>query len=80
MATVTITPPRRRVVHRRSALDKAYDAVLADLPVEIRPAVRAYAEAKRAEYDARSALSTELTRHGLRWMPVDDLARSLAFA
>jgi hypothetical protein len=69
MATQTTVQPAssgRRVVRRRArpALDEAYDA-LAGLPPEIRPEIIAYADAKQAEYEARSVLSTEMTRHGV---------------
>jgi len=80
-STVRPSGSRRRVVRRaRPTLDKAYDVVLADFPIEIRPAIRQYAETMRAEFDARSALSTQMTSHGLRWYQVDQVARELAFS
>jgi hypothetical protein len=55
----------------------AYDTALSELPLEVRPAVRAYAEARRAEYEARSALSDLMITHRLRWLDVERLARTL---
>jgi hypothetical protein len=59
MATVTSRHRSRRVVRRRAqaALDRSYDAVLAELPVEVRPLVRAYANNLRQGMEIRSALS-----------------------
>jgi hypothetical protein len=76
----TVQQPRlgRRVV-RRSAIDQAADTALAELPAEVRPAVIAYVDAKRAEYEARLALSSLMTRNGLRWRDVDVIAHKLAF-
>jgi hypothetical protein len=78
----TVNKPRtgRRVVRRgEGTLDQAWSTVLADLPPEMRPAMRAYVEAKRAEFDARDALSTLATRHGVRWYQLNNLAQKLAF-
>jgi hypothetical protein len=82
-AQVTAQPSRsgRRVVRRaRPTLNQAHDEALSGLPPEVRPAVIAYADAKRAEFEARSALSGEMIRHGLHWYEVDCLAQKLAFA
>jgi hypothetical protein len=43
------------------------------------PAMRAYIEARRAEYEARLALGTALTQNGLRWSAVDRLAHKLTY-
>jgi len=51
----------RRVV-RRGALDKAYDTLLAELPVEARPAMRAWVEARSAEWAARCELENAMIR------------------
>lgn len=80
--SASVTRPRagRRVVRRRqSTLDQAWATVLADLPPEMRPAMVAYVDAKRAEYDARNALSDLATRHGVRWLQLNDVAQRLAF-
>lgn len=82
MITSTVHQPRsgRRVVRRRRpALDAAYDVALSELPPELRPAMVAYVTAKRHEYEARLVLSTAMTRHGVRWHQVDDIARHLAY-
>jgi hypothetical protein len=53
---------------------------LAELPAELRQPVIDYADAKRAEHAARSALSAELTRDGYRWRDVDLVGNKLAVA
>ena len=75
------TPSSGRLVRRRArpALDDAWETALSELPPEVRPLLRAWVEARRAEFDARSALSSEMTGHGLRWREVDKVARELAF-
>jgi hypothetical protein len=60
-STVRSTGGRRVVRRRRPALDAAIDTALSDLPVELRRPLIAYADAKRAEYESRSALSTLMT-------------------
>ena len=52
---------------------------MVDLPPEMRPAMGAYVDAKRAEFEARDALSTLATRHGVRWYQLNNLAQKLAF-
>jgi hypothetical protein len=61
-------------------LERAYDRALQELPAELRPMVVKYADAKRAEYDARSELSAAMTRCGVKWLDVDNAAHRLAFA
>jgi hypothetical protein len=80
--TVSSAPSGRRVVRRRArpTFDKAWDIALAELPPEIRPAMRAYVEAKQAEFAARSALSTAMTGCGIRRYQVDRLAHELTYA
>jgi hypothetical protein len=53
--------------------------VLVNLPPEMRPAMVAYVGAKRAEFEARDALSTLATRHGVKWYELDGLSQKLAF-
>ena len=80
MSTVQ-SGPRRRVVRRaRPTLDVAWDTALSELPPEIRPMVRRYAENMRDGQEIRSALSSQMTRHGLKWWTVDNIARDLAFS
>ena len=81
LGTVQPSRPGRRVVRRRArpALEAAYTTVLGELPVAFHPVMIAYVEAKRAEFDARSALSSQMTLHGLRWHQIDRIARELAF-
>ena len=67
---------RRRA---RPTLDAAIDTALAEFDPALRPAIMAYVTAKRHEYEARLALSTAMTRHGVRWHQVDDIARHLAY-
>ncbi|HSZ43995.1 MAG TPA: hypothetical protein VK823_01580 [Streptosporangiaceae bacterium] len=45
----------------------------------MRPAMVAYVGAKRAEFEARDALSTLATRHGVKWYELDGLSQKLAF-
>lgn len=79
-ATVKTSRTGLRVVRRpRPTVDQAWATVLADLPAEVQPAMRRYAEAMRAEFDARSALSSLMTRHGLKWHQIDRLAHTLAY-
>jgi hypothetical protein len=61
-------------VVRRPAADKA----LSELPIEMRPAVLEYVAARRAEHDARQALSSLMTRFGYRWREVDALATKVS--
>lgn len=78
--TVPLSRPTRRVVRdARQTLDAAWDVALAELPTELRPLVRKYAETNQAAYAARYELSTALTRSGsgIRWADVDRLVRSL---
>ena len=78
--TVRPAGPGRRAVRRaRPALDESIDVVLAEFDPALRPAIIAYADAKRAEYEARSALSTEMTRHGVRWRAVDAITGKLVY-
>jgi hypothetical protein len=72
-------PPRRRVVRRRSTLERAYGTVLGDLPEELRPLVLAYVDNMREGQRVRSELTTALSRTGLRWRDVDTAARELAY-
>ena len=77
--TVRPTHNARRTT-RRSALDKAYDIALADIPPEIRPLLAAYAENMRQGQEIRSALSNAMARSGgVKWLTVDAAARELAF-
>jgi hypothetical protein len=79
-STVQPTRSGRRVVRQaRPALDDAINVVLAEFDPALRPAIIAYADAKRAEYEARSALSTEMTRHGVRWRAVDAITGKLVY-
>jgi hypothetical protein len=58
MTMDTVRTPGRRVVRpRRSAEDRAYDPILADVPVELRPALE-HAAGKRAEFTRRQELQT----------------------
>jgi hypothetical protein len=70
----------RRVVRRkRPALDSAYDVALSGLPVELRQPMITYVAAKRAEFEARQALSVLMSSHGRRWLEIDAIARELAY-
>lgn len=71
----------RRVVRRRArpAIDKALAVAFEGLPPDIWPELLAYADAKRAEYAGRQALSTAMTRHGVRWHQVNDTVRELVY-
>ncbi len=78
MTTVSVTVPRRRVVRRaRPTLEQAWDVVLAELPIELRPLVRRYAENMREGQQIRAELGTAMTRNGTRWLDVDRLVQSL---
>ena len=78
--TVQPTQSGRRVVRcKRPTLDEATGAALGDLPVDLRQPLINYADAKRAEYDARSALSALLTKNRMRWREIDDVVRELTY-
>jgi hypothetical protein len=79
MTTASVTAPRRRAVRRRArpSLDTAYDTALSELPPELRVALQIWVEARRAEWAARAALSTLMTRHNYRWREIDRIARQL---
>lgn len=79
-STVKAHPSRRRVVQRRGTLDRAYDIALADLPPELRPAIITWIEARRTEYELRSALQTQMSRNNLRWGQVEKIGRELAYS
>lgn len=68
------------VRRRRPTLDEAYGVALSELPVELRQPMITYVAAKRAEFEARQALSTLMPRHGCRWPEIDAIARDLAYA
>jgi hypothetical protein len=82
MAT-TVQPGRtRRVVRRRArpALDAAYDVALSELPPEIRPLVRRYAETMAEGQQIRSDLTmAKVPYPALKWTDIDAIARALAF-
>lgn len=79
-STVQAAGPGRRVVRRKPpALDDAWATVLADFDPALRPAIIEYADAKRAEYEARQSPSAELTRAGCRWRDVDPVVNKLLF-
>jgi hypothetical protein len=67
------------VVRRRAqpTLDRAYEIVLAEMPVELRPLIIRYVDNMREGIEIRSALTTAMTRANLRWTTVDQVARSL---
>jgi hypothetical protein len=73
--TMTTTRGRRRVVRRaprQPALDQAWATVLAPFPTELHGAIRTYAEARRIEYAAWSALTSAKCRHPeVRWHMID---------
>ena len=77
----TVRPAGRRVVRRRArpALDDAWATVLADFDPALRPAIIEYADAKRAEYEARQSLSAELIKTGVKWRTVDEVTRPLVY-
>jgi hypothetical protein len=52
-----------RGVVRRSALDTSWDIALADFPPELHPHIPRYYEARRAEQQARGALTVAKARH-----------------
>ncbi|MGB6454796.1 MAG: hypothetical protein WBH47_09940 [Streptosporangiaceae bacterium] len=60
-----------RTVVRRSALDKAWDMVLADFPVELHPHLRRYVETRNAANEARGALTLAKAGHGIEWYVID---------
>lgn len=79
-STAQPRPTGKRVVRRRRpGLNEAYDAALSDLSPELRPAMIAWVDAWRAEFEARQALSTLMTRHSVKWLDADRIARELAF-
>jgi len=78
-STVKPTGSRRRVVRRRAAIDEAVDTALSEFDPELRPKIIAYADAKRAEFEARSALSSEMTRHGVRWRSIDAVTSKIVY-
>lgn len=53
---------------------------LSELPPEIRPLVRQYAENMQDGAEIRSKLGSAMTTAGLRWHQVDRLAHELAYA
>jgi hypothetical protein len=65
MNTSTASPPTsgRRVVRRRAqpTLDRAYEIVLAEMPVELRPLIIRYVDNMREGIEIRSALTTAMT-------------------
>ncbi len=65
----------RRPARRESALEKACVTALADVPIEVRPSLIAWVDARSAEWDTRLKLSTEMTHHGLRWYQIEAIAR-----
>jgi hypothetical protein len=67
------------VRRRRPALDEAVDAALADFDPALRPAIIAYIDAKRAEYQSRQALSAEMIKTSTRWRDVDRIAAQLLY-
>ena len=76
MSTVSHRPTRRVV--RRSAIDKAYDVLLADVSPAVRPALIKYAEAQAAFIRARDDLTLAKIHYPeLRWSLLDQLAREL---
>lgn len=81
MYTGTVNPlrPRRRVIHRRSTLERAYSTVLGDIPEELRPLVVAYADNMRESQRVRSELTMALSKTELRWRDIDPAARELAY-
>jgi hypothetical protein len=60
-----------RTVVRRGALDKAWDTVLADFPVEMWPAIRKYVETRRAANEARSELTMAKMPYRIEWYDID---------
>jgi hypothetical protein len=79
-STVRPAGSRRRVVRRRSAIDRAWDVALSELPAGLHQLVRQYATAKRAEYDARMALGSAMIGTDVRWRRVDDIVHKLVFS
>jgi hypothetical protein len=67
------------VVRRRAqpTLDRAYEIVLAEMPVELSPLIIRYVDNMREGIEIRSTLTTAMTRANLRWTTVDQVARSL---
>lgn len=73
-------PPRRRVVRRRSTLDRAYSAVLGDMPDELREPVCNYIETMNAATEARSELTMALSKTKVRWADVNKITTKLAYS
>lgn len=87
MATVRTSPTTRRVVRRRArpAVDREsrelslseLPPALSELPAELHLLVVRYADNLREGQEIRSALCTEMTRCGVRWWTVNNVAHKL---
>ncbi len=60
-----------RTVVRPGALDKAWDTVLADFPVQLRPHMRRYTESRRVLFEAKDALGLAKIPHRIDWDRID---------
>jgi hypothetical protein len=56
----------------------ADETAVSELPRELRSLVIRYVENMREGQEIRSSLSTEMTRTGLRWWDIDEVARTLS--
>lgn len=65
-----------RTVRRRGT---ARDSVLDGVPDELAQALLEYAGTTRAAMEARSRLSTALTRHRMSWLEADKIMREIVF-
>jgi hypothetical protein len=68
-----------RPAQRPVAIDEAWDAVLSEFDPALREPIRRY-DAKRAEYEAKSALSTAMIRTGTRWREADAVTGKIIYA